>query len=105
VDKTPSSGWRKRDYATAAEVMPHLLAALKPPSAAWLETLRSAWAEMVGDAVAGQTTPETIEEATLVVRVKNHVWLTELRSGLGQMIHDKVNAKFPGIIKRINWVT
>ena len=60
---------------------------------------------MVGNAVAAQTTPEAIEDTTLVVRVKNHVWLTELRGGLGRKVHDKVNGEFPGVIQRINWVT
>lgn len=85
--------------------MPRLLAALKPPSGAWLESLKERWAGMVGDAVAAHAAPEAIEETTLVVRVKNHVWLTELRGGLGTLVHDKVNAAFPGIIKRINWIT
>ena len=85
--------------------MPRLLAALKPPSTAWLESLKEKWAEMVGDTVAAHATPEAIEETTLVVRAKNHVWMTELRGGLGRMVHDKVNAEFPGVIKRINWIT
>ncbi len=83
--------------------MPHLLAVLKPPSAAWLETLRDQWGELVGPGIAANTTPEMIEGTTLVVRVTSHVWLMELRAGLGKMVQDKVNTAIQGKITKINW--
>ena len=96
---------RRTTFDTAGAVMPHVMAGLRPPSTAWLDTLQQRWEVLVGPGIAAQTAPESIEGTTLIVRVANHVWLAELRGGLGRQVQEKVNREITGAITRIRWIT
>ncbi len=56
-----------------------ILRHLGVPTAAALPALADTWAELVGPAVAAHTEPVTVQHGTLVVRVDDPAWASQLR--------------------------
>ena len=96
-------GQKETSFQTSGSLVASVIARLEPPSCAWLDIVKQRWAELVGPVVAAHTTPETIEGKTLVVGVENHVWLMELRAGLGREVLRKIKKEISGDISSINW--
>ena len=96
-------GQKETSFHTSGSLVASILARLQPPSCAWLDIIKQRWAGLVGAVIAAHTTPETIEGNALVVRVENHVWLMELRAGLGREVLRKIKKEISGDISSINW--
>ncbi|MCX7004638.1 MAG: DciA family protein [bacterium] len=84
-------------------VIADTLQRLRPPQEILLAQLQSAWPAIVGSVVAENTRPQALENNALVVQVKNHIWLAELRGGLEQGILRTVQQQHAPRIKRILW--
>ena len=52
------------------------------------------WAKVVGDLNAENSTPETLDKGSLLVRCKSTAWATQLRLMQTQIL-EKINAHFP----------
>ncbi len=85
------------------DVIADTLQRLRPPQEVLLAQLQSAWPAIVGSVVAENTRPQALKNNALVVQVKHHVWLAELRGGLEQDILRTVQQQHAPRIKRILW--
>ena len=56
-----------------------MLRHLGVPDTAALPALADTWADLVGPAVAAHTEPVTVQHGTLVVRVDDPAWASQLR--------------------------
>jgi len=90
-------------FQRLGDVIAGTLQRLRPPQEILLAQLQSAWPAIVGTVVAENTSPHAIENNALVVHVKNHIWLAELRGGLAQGILRTVQQQHAPRIKRILW--
>ncbi len=86
-------------------VIADTLQRLRPPQEALLAQIQEAWPALVGAVIAENTTPAALEKNALVVHVKNHVWLAELRGGLARGILQALQQQHAPRITRILWRT
>lgn len=87
------------------DVIPRILRDFSPPDEVTLQQICDAWPTCVGDAVVAHTTPFRYENGTLYVRVSNHIWLAELRSGLGRTILATMREKDHLNVRNIQWIS
>lgn len=85
------------------EVIADTLQRLRPPQEILLAQIQSAWPAIVGSVVAENTSPQAFENNALIVLVKNHIWLAELRGGLEQGILHTLQQQHAPRLKRILW--
>ncbi len=60
------------------------------------------WEEIVGEKIASVSSPEKLEHGTLIVKVMEPVWRSELTARTLQILA-KVQHAYPGIVKDIRW--
>ena len=61
------------------ESLDRVTGALGVSSSSTLQIVFSRWAELVGEVLAAHATPASLGEGTLVVRVDDPAWATQLR--------------------------
>lgn len=90
-------------FVELGSVIHDALKRLKPPEDAVIDIVRTHWPTVAGELVAQHAQPERMEQGVLYVSVKNHVWLQELRRGVGRQIQENL-AKVSGIkVRAIRW--
>jgi len=94
----------RNTFKRSQNIIDDLLRSLKPPVDSWFDTIQQHWSDIVGPAVASQAVPERMEENILYVKVSNHIWIHELRSGIGQDILKKIRADICPKLKQIRWI-
>ncbi len=95
---------KKTNFRTASSLIDQVINELKPPAESWFGNIEEQWESIVGETVAENSKPEKIVDNTLIVRVSNHIWKTELISGdLGRKILKIIQQKVSKRIKKIYW--
>lgn len=94
---------RNNRFKKCHSLIDELLNELRPPSDAWIDSVKSEWTSIVGPVIAAHTAPQRIEGPVLIVKVSNHIWRNELRSGIGRDIEQKVHCQICCAITRIRW--
>lgn len=90
-------------FVRISDLLSEAFAQLKPPEDASLELLKSEWIRVAGDLVAQHAQPVRLQNGVLHVAVSSHLWLQELKRGLGRQIQQKLNA-LPNIhVRTIRW--
>jgi len=84
-------------------VLQDVLARLKVPDDALIELIRLHWNEAAGALVAEHAQPERVDHGVLYVSVSSHLWLQELRRGLGRQVHAKLAAASGINLRAIRW--
>ncbi|MCX7847162.1 MAG: DUF721 domain-containing protein [bacterium] len=90
-------------FVRVGDVLGELLERLKPPDDAALDAILAVWPEAAGELVAQQARPERYERGVLYANVSNHLWLQELRRGIGQQIEQKLRTMVKVPIRAIRW--
>lgn len=94
---------RRTPFVELGSVIQTALKQLKPPDDAALDIVRAHWPAAAGELVAQHALPERMEQGVLYVTVENHLWLQELRRGVGRHIQENL-AKLSGInVRTIRW--
>lgn len=94
---------RRSHFVTLGSVLQDVLARLKLPDDALLEVIRLHWHEAAGALVAEHAQPERVDHGVLYVRVKSHLWLQELRRGLGRQVQEKLAAASGINVRTVRW--
>lgn len=94
---------KSSEWIRLGDAIQSALSNLSPPDDIHLSLIVSEWEKCVGDSIAGQATPVRYENGCLTVYVANHIWLNELRSGLGRTLEKKLKADKNLKIKRVIW--
>lgn len=76
---------------------------MQAPDDVMIDVIRARWRAVAGDVVADHTQPERLEHGVLFVAVKNHVWLQELRRGMGRQIQEKLARQTDLPVRVIRW--
>jgi len=90
-------------FQRMGDVIADTLQRLRPPQEILLAQIQRAWTAIVGSVIAENTSPQALENNALIVLVKNHIWLAELRGGLEQGILHTLQQQHAPRIKRIFW--
>jgi len=94
----------KSTFQTASSLIDKVINELKPPTESWFVNIEEQWESIVGKTVAEHAKPKEIINNTLIVKVSNHIWKTELISGdLGRKILKIIQQKVSKKIKKIYW--
>jgi predicted nucleic acid-binding Zn ribbon protein len=83
------------------ESLDRVTGALGVSSSTTLQVVFSQWAELVGEVLASHATPASLGESTLVVRVDDPAWATQLRWFQGDLLTRLEAAVGPGEITGI----
>jgi predicted nucleic acid-binding Zn ribbon protein len=90
-------------FQRLSTVIGETLRRMHPPQEVLVAQIQAAWPALVGALVAEQTKPVAIDKGALIVHVKNHMWLAELRGGLAQNVLQALQAQHAPQVKRIAW--
>jgi predicted nucleic acid-binding Zn ribbon protein len=71
----------------------HVLRDLGAPKASTVRSVFDSWSEIVGDHIAGQASPASLQEGRLVIVVTDPAWATEMRF-LEQDILERLSVAF-----------
>lgn len=94
---------RRTPFVDLGSVIQDALKRLKPPDDAVMDVVRMHWSAAAGELVAQHAQPERMEQGVLYVNVENHLWLQELRRGVGRHIQENL-AKVSGVkVRTIRW--
>lgn len=94
---------RRSQFVTLGSVLQDVLARLKPPDDAIIDVIRSHWEAAAGALIAQHAQPERLEHGVLYVSVENHLWLQELRRGVGRQIQEKLVKTSRVNLRAIRW--
>jgi len=92
---------RRDDPRRLGESLDRVAGSLGLPPSGVLARLTQRWPEVVGEAVAANTTPRSLREGVLVLAVEDPVWATQLRWLEADLLARVAEAAGPGVVERI----
>ena len=85
---------RKDQTSSVQDVLPGIVKKLGLADKLWETQLISAWPQIVGEQLARHTRPGRFQQKTLIVFVKNSVWLGELSRTGKKPLLEKLQTHF-----------
>ncbi len=80
--------------APISDIMPDVMKRMGLADAHWEDTVQREWTDLLGPQVAQHTRPGRLDYGTLIIYVKNSVWMQELRQMGERMILTRFQERF-----------